>query len=200
MLQEPRPPTSPDEDLPWVQGTLHGDREAFRAIVEKYHPRIYDLCRRMLRQTQEAEDVTQEVFVRVYRKLSTYHLSYKFSTWLYTVALNVIRNHVRHRRLVQFFSLDVAQEETPAQEPVDPRPKPEQTAQHKEASGLLDHMLQALKPKWRTPFVLYYVQDMSCQEIAKVLGVSEGVVKVTLHRARRLLQEKFHGQIDAVLS
>ncbi|MBI3291870.1 MAG: RNA polymerase sigma factor [Elusimicrobia bacterium] len=188
-----------DEDLLWVQATLQGDREAFRAIVAKYHPMIFDLCRRTLRQTQEAEDVTQEVFVRAFRKLSTYQLSYKFSTWLYTVALNVIRNQLRRQRLVQFFSLDAEPEEGPGPEPLDRHPKPEETAQQQEASALLDRMLQALKPKWRTLFLLYYVKDLSCQEIAQVMGVSEGVVKVSLHRARRLLQEKFKGQLDGVL-
>lgn len=187
------------EELAWVQATLRGDREAFRAIVAKYHPMVYDLCRRTLRQTQEAEDLTQEVFLRAFRKLAMYQLSYKFSTWLYTLALNLLRNYLRRRRLVQFFSLDVDREEPPHQEPEDSHPTPDQTADQREASALLDRMVQALKPKWRTPFLLYYEQNMTCQEIAEIVGVSEGSVKVMLFRARRVLQDRFQGHLEKAL-
>ena len=188
-----------EEDLSWVQLTLNGDKEAFRHIVVKYHGMIYDLCKRMLGQAEEAEDITQETFLRAFRKLSTYQLSYKFSTWLYTVSLNVIRNHRRRRWLKRMLSLDVEHEGNAIIEPVDTRYDPEESIKSQRANALIDSMLNSLKADWKEPFFLHYIKNLSCKEVAQILGISEESVKVRLFRSRSFLERKFRSQLNDIL-
>lgn len=189
-----------DEDLQWIQATLQGEKDAFQSIILKYHRMIYDLAFRMLGQRQDAEDATQEAFLRAYRKLSTYKLSFKFSTWLYTVSLNVIRNRLRRRWLKKVFSLSRDEEdEASTFEPLDHAPGPEANLEAKQASDLLDEMIQALKPDWKDVFVLHYVKNLPCKEVAELLEISEESVKIKLFRSRRHLQQKFKRRLRDVV-
>lgn len=164
-----------------IREALAGDQEAFRQIVERYQGAVYNLAYRMLGDAEEAEDAAQEIFVRIYRQLGRYDPARKFSTWTLAIATNYCIDQLRRRRM-QLVPLENIIPWARAREA-----GPEGEALSRESRDEVQRLLKQLPEKYRAPLVLRYWEDLSCAEIAEILGVPEGTVKTQIHRARKQL-------------
>lgn len=170
-------------DAELVELILGGEQETFSVLVERYKDAVQNLAYRMLGNVTEAEDITQETFVRAYTQLSTYKAMHKFSTWLLSIASHLSIDQLRRRR---FLALPL--EDVPFLEwIVDGGTSPEQFALQGEQQDEIQTYLQQLPGKYRAVIVLRYWYDFSYEEIAEALGLTPALVKARLHRARELL-------------
>jgi len=170
-------------DIALVELILNGDQDVFSVLVERYKDAVQNLAYRMLGNVTEAEDVTQETFVRAYTQLATYKSVHKFSTWLLSIASHLAIDQLRRRR---FLALPL--EDVPFLEwRPDTGIGPEQSALQGEQQDEIQRYLQLLPGKYRAVIVLRYWYDFSYQEIASALNLTDALVKARLHRARELL-------------
>lgn len=170
-------------DAALVELVLDGDQDVFAVLVERYKDAVQNLAYRMLGNVTEAEDVTQEAFVRAYTQLATYKPAHKFSTWLLSIASHLSIDQLRRRR---FLALPL--EDVPFLEwIVDVGVGPEQSALQGEQQDEIQSYLQRLPAKYRAVIVLRYWHDFSYEEIANTLNLTPALVKARLHRARELL-------------
>ena len=171
------------KDVELVELVLAGQQNAFEALVERYKDAVQNLAYRMLGNVTEAEDVTQEVFVRAYTQLGTYKPAHKFSTWLLSIASHLAIDQLRRRR---FLALPL--EDVPFLEWIaDLGVGPEQSALRGEQQDEIQAYLQRLPSKYRAVIVLRYWYDLSYEEISAALNLTPALVKARLHRARELL-------------
>lgn len=179
-------------DAALVALVLSGDQDVFAVLVERYKDAVQNLAYRMLGNTTEAEDVTQETFVRAYTQLATYKSAHKFSTWLLSIASHLSIDQLRRRR---FLALPL--EDVPFLEwIVDAGVSPEQSALQGERQDEIQDYLQRLPAKYRAVIVLRYWHDFSYEEIASALNLTPPLVKARLHRARELLARYIHQKTE----
>ena len=170
-------------DAALVELVLADDQDAFTVLVERYKDAVQNLAYRMLSNAAEAEDVTQETFVRAYTQLATYKPAHKFSTWLLSIASHLAIDQLRRRR---FLALPL--EDVPFLDWIaDVGTGPEQSALEGEQQDEVQTYLQRLPGKYRAVIVLRYWYDFSYEEIARTLNLTPALVKARLHRARELL-------------
>jgi len=179
------------DDLPLVRRTLEGDERAFAELVSRYEGALYRLAWRMLRSHEEARDVVQETFLRVFRALSTYDQERRFSTWILRIATNLCIDHCRRRR-IKWVSIDEREEddERPSLPLVAPGAAPDERHRDAALAERLDEYIGRLPPIYRTIIELRYRQHLAYDEVAEVLGVPLGTVKARLHRAHRQLKDR----------
>jgi RNA polymerase sigma-70 factor (ECF subfamily) len=171
-----------------------GDRGAFADLVELYKDKMYHLAYRMLSNRQEAEDVVQETFLRVFRNLSRYDETMKFSTWIYRICTNVSIDRLRKRKtMIYSLDADVASEGEGnalyamlASEEL----TPEGHAVLSDTQRSIRKAMDALPSKYKSVVILKYLHDMSLQEIGDVLGMPVTTVKTRVHRGREFLRRK----------
>jgi len=185
-----------------VRRCVGGDAAAWEEIVQRYHRRIYNICYRFAGSADDAQDLTQEVFIKVYRTLSSYDLERGgFMTWVTTVTRNLLVDHFRkHKQDRVTDSLDAVPSEHEEAQPlseriVDKGLPPDARVQSREARDVVHGALQKLSPELREAVILRDLQDMDYREIAVVLKVPEGTVKSRINRGRaelaRLLQRTY---------
>jgi RNA polymerase sigma-70 factor (ECF subfamily) len=165
-----------------------GDAQAFEGLYGLHKRRVYSLCLRMTGNTAEAEDLTQEAFLQLYRKIATFRGESAFSTWLHRLAVNVVLMHLRKKGLPEI-SLDEALE--PAHED---GPKKDIGARDNVLAGSIDRVnlgraIESLPPGYRIIFVLHDVEGYEHNEIAEMMGCSIGNSKSQLHKARMKLRD-----------
>ncbi len=178
--------------LEWVTRAKSGDQDAFSELVYLYQDPVYNLCYRMLGESGEAEDATQETFLRVFRNLERYDTTRPFKTWLLSIASNHCIDRLRKRRM-QFVSLD--DEPTAAALALrSSDPTPEQAALTGEISSYVQRLLLQLDEHYRLAVVYRYWYQYSYAEIAEMMDTTESAIKSRLHRARK----KLAGLLDTV--
>lgn len=166
-----------DNEKECIARAQRGDQQAFHTLYENYHRRVYALCWRMLADKDAAEDVCQEVFVQVWQKISYFRGESKFSTWLHSVATNIVLGHIRkHKTWIQrIFSIeDQAVQEVAVDMPELPE---------------LDKQIMKLPERARLVFVLFAVEGYRHEEIAQMLNMAVGSSKAQYHRAKGLLRD-----------
>lgn len=166
-----------------------GDEDAFAALFEAHRRRVYSLCLRMLGNPTEAEDLTQEAFLQLFRKISTFRGESAFSTWLHRLSVNVVLMHLRKKGLNQI-SLD--ETENSQGEPI----KRDYGDDDRRLVGSIDRIglnraIAELPPGYRTVFILHDVEGYEHNEIAEIMNCSIGNSKSQLHKARLKLREWF---------
>jgi RNA polymerase sigma-70 factor, ECF subfamily len=183
-------------DTQLVQRAKLGDLEAFEALISRYEQRVYSLTLRMLRQEQDAEDVTQQTILSALENLSGFRGEASFSTWLLRIATHAALKIIRKRKGLDTVSLEEVTEGTEDSDPVphpeyiaDWRQSPEELVHKNEIKRLLDEALSQLDEKHRLVFLLRDVEGLSVKETAEALGLSEANTKVRLLRARLQLRE-----------
>ncbi len=159
-----------------------GSQEAFTQLVEIYQRPVYNLCYRMLGNANEAEDASQETFLRVYRNIKHYDHDRPFSTWLLSIAAHHCIDQLRKRRMNV-----VSMDELPYIDPPDSAPGPEASFYLMENQKNVQTLLRSLNPPDRAAVIMYYWYDFSYEEIAQSLSLSVSAVKSRLHRARHTL-------------
>lgn len=186
--------SEPDDKLmEWILAARdHGDQDAFAEIVYLYQDATYNLCYRMLYERTEAEDATQEAFIRAYNNLHRYDVNRSFKTWLLSIASNHCIDRLRKRRL-KYLSLDEPLPSSMQMALSSDQPGPEAMAVRNEHSERIQALLAELPPDDRAGIVLKYWYDYSYAEIAEVLDTTESAIKSRLFRARRALAEMMGG-------
>ena len=194
MTNQTTPATS-DTDL--VARAKAGELEAFEALTNRYEQRVYSLALRMLRQEQDAEDVTQQTFLSALENLDGFRGDAAFATWLLRIATHAALKVIRKKQGLDTVSLEEATEEADSYGTIphpeyiaDWRQSPEQLVQKNEIQRLLDDALAKLDEKHRPVFLLRDVEGLSVKETAEALGLSEANTKVRLLRARLQLREQ----------
>ena len=184
-------------DTELVQRAKAGGLDAFEQLTSRYEQKVYALARRMLRQEQDAEDVTQQTFLSALENLKGFRGEASFSTWLLHIATHAALKVIRKREGLETVSLEESTESpeeggsVPHPEYIaDWRQSPEELVQKNETQRLLDEALAQLDEKHRLVFLLRDVEGMSIKETAESLWLSEANVKVRLLRARLQLRER----------
>jgi len=187
--------TSRDNAL--VSAYLEGNDHAFQILVSRYQGKLINYINTLVHDYELAVDLGQETFIRVFRYAHRYRGDYQFSTWVYRIATNLAIDELRRRERKGRFSLRqmiglFEKDGKPLPIP-DVRPSPERALDGKERLERLQAAVDSLPPKYRLPFLLKEVEDLSYEEICNVLQISMGTVKSRIHRAKMLLREKLAG-------
>jgi RNA polymerase sigma-70 factor, ECF subfamily len=157
-------------------------------LFETYHERIYRYVLGFVKSTAEAEDLTQDTFLRAYRHGDSLRDPEAVRGWLYRIATHVCLDRLRQRR--PFVSLDSeGGEDEPVAQPVSKSPSPLELSERKETSACVQRCLDFLPDKYRAVILLHEAHSLTAPEIARLLGVTLTTVKIRLHRARRKLQQ-----------
>jgi len=168
-------------EVEWIERARRGDAEAFRSLVDLHRDRAYGLALRIVRVADDAEEVAQDAFVRVWRALPRFRGEAAFATWLYRIVLRLAIDRaarVRARR-----AREASLEATEEREPANAGPR-----DGGEAGRRLERLMEHLTEAQRAVVTLYYYRDRSVEEVARVLGVPENTVKTHLSRARAALR------------
>ena len=191
------PPETLLSDEQLVRDTLAGRNEAFGELMRKHQSLVMDLALRMLRNREEAEDVIQQVFVAAYRHLADFRFGSQFSTWLYAIALNRARNHLRSKKTRRLVAMDDRTSDGESQAAFqlpDTTPQPDEIVEKQFNLDWIHNQMQSLSEEYQTIFTLHYFQNIPLQEIAQRLHRPVGTVKVYLHRARKELFNRWTAQ------
>ncbi|MGB9907513.1 MAG: RNA polymerase sigma factor [Candidatus Saccharicenans sp.] len=180
-----------DDDRTLVRRSLRGERSAFEMLVRKYQQPVFNYFGRLLQERELSLDLTQEVFLRAYAALHTYQEKYKFSTWLFRIASNLLIDHWRKKKL-PLVSIDLnpeEEEQRPLQLP-DREPAVAESYERKELLEKLEQAIAQLPESLRELFVLRHMNDFSYEEIADIKHLPLGTVKNRVFQAREWLRAR----------
>jgi len=187
-------PAEHDPDAALMLLVKQGDSGAFVQLVDKYKQPVMNVAYRMLRDATEAEDLAQNVFVQVYKSAHRYEVASKFSTWLFTIVRNLCLNEIRRRSRHPADSMDAAhpeQEDQPLHQFEDTKTfSPPDSLLQGELAEKIEQALGDLPENQRTAIVLCRQDELSYEDIAKVLGCSLSATKSLIHRGRETLKQK----------
>jgi RNA polymerase sigma-70 factor (ECF subfamily) len=174
-----------------------GDDQAFRLIVERYEPSIKGFLHKRLKDEERVQDLTQDTFLRVHRARERYDSTRKFSTWIYTIASNLLKNEYRNRsrrRETNFSDLRKDDSLQGTGRPIEfeaAQPDPERDAYRGELREAIQDAIERMEEHHRVPFVMREVEDRTYEEISEAIGVPVGTVKSRLFRARNAFYQLF---------
>ncbi len=172
--------SNPESDKELLERVKANDTSAFSLLVDRYKIRLFNLIYRMLQNREEAEDILQETFLRVFKERERFDPTYSFSTWIYTIALNLCRNELKHKKKFKFFGLDLIKD--------DRKYAVEKINYTSNLSATLEKAIASLPEKYKTAFLLREVNQLSYEEMSESMGVPLGTVKSRVNRARLMLQ------------
>jgi RNA polymerase sigma factor (sigma-70 family) len=171
-----------EEEQLWIQQVLAGDKQAYSHIINKYKNRLYATILRMTKNPQDAQDLVQDAFIKVYRNLDKYDASGSFSSWLYRVSINHCMDEFRKKR---YSTVQVEIDETK----VVNREHPEVVFLKKEKSRQLERLISTLPEDERLIILLRYINEISYEEIGEMIDVPLSTVRNKLHRAKKKMRE-----------
>ena len=199
MINDPLP--DPDSEnardvelMLQIQAT--SDHEAFRELIERHQNAVIGTIAKMLGNASESEDLAQQVFLRLWKSRARYQPTAKFTTFLYTIARNLVFNESRRKSRRKESSLDQKQDEYELELPDNPNHRPDQEHLNQEMREAIDRAIQDLPEKQRIAVVLRRYQNLPYEEIATVLDLTIPAVKSTLFRARTTLRESLASYLD----
>lgn len=174
----------PDTDL--IEGCINGDRRMQQALYERFAPKMYGVCLRYAGNAEEAEDILQESFIKVFKKIGSYRGEGSFEGWIRRIFVNTAIEHFRKKTYLQ------------------PITEQEESSVEGNYLSVLDNLaekdivnlVQQLSPGYRTVFNMYVVEGYTHRQIAEILGISEGTSKSQLSRAKIILQDLVRKHID----
>lgn len=178
------PVTTPD-DKELVRACQAGDMSAFETLVNRYQKKVYWIAYNFVGNAEDATDLSQEAFIRVYRSLDKYDPRYNFYTWLYRIVVNLAIDHLRKRKKHEAVSLD--------EFPIEPEVvvDPHRPIENAELRQQIEKVLDMLPPKYKTVIVLRDIHELSCEEIAKIINCTNATTRWRLHKARELFKERW---------
>ena len=193
-----------DDEL--VEQAVAGDYDAFEAIVDRYHDKAYRLAFSLVKDDDEAQDVVQEAFLNVYRKLDTFKGESQFGSWIYRVVVNAALMRLRKVKRRSEIGMEdagpsISEDEGAFSNRPSWRVHADEAAENLELREQILSAVDELNPKYQAVFILREVEDLSLAEIADVLDLTEGAVKTRLHRARLHLQaalEPYLGRNESI--
>lgn len=174
-----------------------GDEESFRKLVEKYQSKVYSIALAMVKDKTEAEDIMQDIFIKVYRSLDNFKGKSKFYTWLYRITINTCINHLNQNKKTNTISLFSSEDREKYQVQInktslfpEESKSPFEILQNQELEEKIKLAIDSLPLELKQVFLLREIDDLSYKEMAKILNCSEGTIKSRLFRARDKLREK----------
>lgn len=184
--------TSREADLEMVRAVIDGDTTAYRGLVEKYQGRVYAMVYGMLRNREDARDVTQEAFVKAYRNLQSFRMDSSFYTWLYRIAMNLAIDHTRKRKRQHTSAFDegiAAREDGGDISDIHHEDGPGRALERKQLYKQIMDAMEKLPEDQRQVILLRELEGLSYKEIAQVMDIPEGTVMSRLFYARKKLQK-----------
>lgn len=182
-----------DHDL--VERARKGSEKAYRELLGRYQRPVFSLVYRMVRDREQAEDLAQETFVRVFNNLERYDPAYKFSSWIFKIATNLTIDWMR-RKEVPTVSIDGSRYATSSDEieastiTVESKEEnPEERLESKELGAEIEQAIGRLRPEYRQAIILRHIEDKPYEEIAQIMALPLGTVKTYIHRGRGELKE-----------
>jgi RNA polymerase sigma-70 factor (ECF subfamily) len=177
-----------------VRRALEGDEQAFAELVGRYERRAWRVARNLVPSDEDAQDLVQEAFLRVFRNLTRFDFNHAFSTWLYRIVTNLSIDLLRKRRVQ--YSTSGADEDEPGPELPDTRVEaPSARIEREETADEVRACLDTLAPHFQSALVLRELEGMPCNEIAEVVGATHVTVRWRLHRGRKLFQEEWERRL-----
>jgi len=184
-LMIPTKETVEPDDRQLVETTRGGDPDAFEVLVRRKTSKVYSLCYRIIGNSEDAKDISQLVFIKLWENLEKYDPQYAFDTWLYRMVTNVAIDFMRNKQSRENAvnsNLRLVKTSSDAEQGT--------IVQRKEVESVFNSVAQVLSPKQKTIFVMNQMDDLSSSEIAKVLGCRESTVRNHLFNARKLMQQQ----------
>lgn len=175
----------PRDDRQLVEASRSGDSAAFEELVRRKTGKVFGLCTRMLGNREDAKDVAQLAFVKLWENLDRYDAGYAFDTWLYRMTSNVAIDFIRGRQ-----SRDATLNSSLRLVKTSDDPEQGRAIQHKEVEEVFEEVSKALSPKQKTIFVMHTMEDLQLAEIARILGTKESTVRNHLFNARKTMQKE----------
>ncbi len=185
-----------EHDRELIVRATRGDEAAFRTLLTKYERAVFNICLRMVRNREQAEDLAQDAFMKVFSMLDRYNPSYAFSSWLFKITSNLCIDSIRKRKL-DTLPLDQPIQSAAgefARQYESPEDNPEKKMMSRELVARLQEAIEGLPPHYRIMILLRHQQDLSYEEIAETLDVPLGTVKARIHRAREMLRNRLAGE------
>jgi len=183
-----------NEDTTLMLRTKEGDQAAFKNLVEKHKLSVLNLCLRFSGNKHDAEDLSQDVFIRIYQAAPRYEAKAAFTTWMYRIAVNLCLNYQRRKKLLTFFSIDSNNNSEENHQKKIPdiisSERPDTDYEKMERAQFIQEAIQSLPENQRTVVILYRYQNLSYQEIADALEISISAVESRLFRAKINLKKK----------
>ncbi|MBN8707995.1 MAG: sigma-70 family RNA polymerase sigma factor [Verrucomicrobia bacterium] len=188
-----------ENDWEIARRAANGDEDAYACLIARYQAPIHSFVYRSVGNEETSLDITQEVFVKAWFALGRVREKARFSTWLFQIAVNLCRDHVkskanRQSRVTYSFARDERDEKPGEREFAHPDPAPDRQAELSENASVLDAEIRNLPGDLRPAFLLGAVEGVSHKEAAEILGISAKAVEVRIYRARRILVERLSAQ------
>jgi len=183
-----------DSEVEWIRRVQRGDREAYGPLVDRYQRRIFAVVYRVLRRREDVEEIAQEIFLKAYLAAATYNFESSFGTWLMRIAVNHCYDHLRRRRsskVTYFSEMSEVGERAVLAGSESRETSGDRLEQQLESQDLVEKLLERAPAEDRVILTLKELEDMSVKEIAEVLKLNAGTVKVRLHRARKRMLEDY---------
>lgn len=183
-------------DVALMEKVARGDEKAFRQLIERHQHAVIGTVARMLSDPHEAEDIAQQVFVRVWKAAAKWKPEAKFTTYLFTIARNLVFNESRRRSRKKEISLNQQEENNPALTHADGCMQPDQRIEKRELHQSIDRAIAALPEQQRMAVVLRTFEGLDYEDIARALDTSVSSVKSLLFRARASLRESLSDHLE----
>lgn len=174
---------SQPEDKHYIDAAVNGDTKAFAALIDRYKHMVFTLAMKILKNREEAEEVAQDVFVRVYQKLKTFKGDSKFSTWIYKIAYYRSLDYVKKQKR----SLDISSMDADAEYHLPSIENTLDALESNERKKAIKKAINQLQGDDGVVITLHYFEELSLKEIAKIMGIEPNTVKVRLFRSRKRL-------------
>lgn len=179
-----------ERDHALVRSARGGDEDAFGELVQRHQRRAFRVARNLVPTDEDAQDLAQEAFLRVYRSLDRFDFKHEFTTWLYRIVTNLCIDFLRKRRAA-FSVSGVDEEDGPIELEDHAQAAPSERAEAEETAAEVDAVLGSLAPHFRSVLTLREIEGLSCPEIAEIVGATHVTVRWRLHRGRKLFQEEW---------
>ncbi len=180
-----------DNELLLIKRSIKGDVDAFEELIKDYKKMAYNIALRVLRNKEDAEDISQEALVKVFRNIDSFNMQSTFKVWLYRIVMNTCLDFKRKKKIVTY-SIDKPLESDESeilQDIPDNSNNPDVIIQNKLESQMLYECIEMLDDDFRTVIVLRDLQNLSYKDIASILSCNEGTIKSRLNRARKKLRD-----------
>jgi RNA polymerase sigma-70 factor (ECF subfamily) len=184
-----------------LRATQNNDQKAYAELMQRYRDSVYFMLFKMIKNKEDAEDLTIEAFGKAFKRLGQYTPNFAFSTWLFKIASNNCIDFIRKKRLQAAYSLDAPADSEEGDFFIDVKSdslNPEQTAIKNQKIKLMRQYVETLKPRYRNLIELRYFDEFSYEEISLKLGLPIGTVKAQLFRAREFLMKKMEHNIATI--
>jgi RNA polymerase sigma-70 factor (ECF subfamily) len=189
-----------DTEHDLIRRAQKGEEAAFEALVRHHQQRAFRIARNMVPSDEDARDLAQDAFLRVFKSLDRFDFQYTFATWLHRIVTNLAIDHLRKRRLIGTTSSSGDDEEADIDIVDQEQPQPSRRLEAKETSVRVRECIGALAPHFQAVLTLRELEGLACTEIAKIVGATHVTVRWRLHRGRKLFQEEWERRERARLS